>query len=326
MATVSLWLRSCALVSLVLPLCVAACAMRPATDPAAQALPAKQGAQAAGTQSPFAFKKRSEREASAAIAAAKSTPAKPSDVNPLFSGNSEQPGWSILVMTFQGEGAQTAARQAVAQFEVQTGLSGARAEPSQSTPGAWALLQGAYASATDPKAKSDLAVVRQIAPGAILVPPANTASGGTLPDYDLSTLIQRLGRGRGALWTLQVAYYGHPDRATPTDKELAQFRDAAEKAVIELRAQGEEAFYYHSPRGSSVTVGVFDDSDQVTAVKDPVTGKMKQLPRPRESMRLLEARRMHPLNLVNGAPILVKNKGANESREQESFLVRVPGS
>ncbi len=230
-------------------------------------------------------------------------------------------------MTFQGQGARETAQQSVAQFAAQTGLSGARVEPSATQAGGWALLQGSYEGSEDAAAKADLAIVRQLAPGAILVPPAQTVSVGSLPDFDLSTLAGKLlpTMGKGAKWTLQVGYYGHTDQHTPTDKELAEFRSAAEKAVLELRRGGEESFYYHSPRGSTVTVGVFDDKDQVTAVPDQ-TGKLVQLSAPRESARLMAARGAHPKNLVNGAAIRVKNKGSDAWAEQESFLVRVPGS
>ncbi|MFO0832390.1 MAG: hypothetical protein U0637_11205 [Phycisphaerales bacterium] len=294
--------------------------------PANQTDPKKTAA-----RSPFTFKKRAEREAAAAAAeaarASASSAPRAGAPNGVFDNHKNDNGWSILVMTFQGAGAREAAAQAVAQFAAQTGLPNARSEPSTSIAGAWALLQGAYPGPDDPRAKSDLAVVRQIAPGAILVPPATTASTGTIPDFDLSTLKQRLtSRNKGPAWSLQVGYYGHPDRHDPTDSELAQFRAAAEKAVLELRSGGEEAFYYHSPRGSTVTVGVFGDNDQKSTMTDPVTGKVIQLQTTQESPQLMEARARHPLNLVNGAPVLVKNKGATTSVEQPSFLVRVPGT
>lgn len=278
------------------------------------------------SKSPFVFKKRADREASEALAQQAEKIAKTTS-NPVFEKGKKDEGWSILVMTFQGAGAREAAQEAVGQFAAQTGLHGARVEPSTTTAGGWALLQGSYEGGEDNQAKSDLAVVRQVAPGAILVPPAVSANVGSLPDFDLSTLAAKLvpTMGKGAKWTLQVGYYGHADRHTPTEKELAEFRAAAEKAVLELRRGGEEAFYFHSPRGSTVTVGVFDDKDQVNAVPD-ASGKMVQLSAPRESARLVAARAAHPLNLVNGAPILVKGKGAETSVEQESFLVRVPGS
>ncbi len=277
-------------------------------------------------QSPFQFKKRSQRGSGPVATPGGAQP----DTAPRASR--AQGGWSILVMTFTGEGAEQAARTALAQFQSQTGLSQGSIEPrggggggsAGGTESSWVLRQGDYPSAEDPRAQSDLAVVRQLVPAAILVPPAVVADAGSLPEFDLSTLHQR--EGAAAKWTLQVAYYGHPDRSTPTEKELPQFRAAAEKAVLEFRRQGEESFYYHGPRGSTVTIGVFSDADQVNTYKDPITGKVTQLPTTRESMRLVETRRAHPLNLVNGAPFLVKQKGESQAHEQESFLVRVPGS
>jgi hypothetical protein len=95
-------------------------------------------------------------------------------------------------------------------------------------------------------------------------------------------------------------------------EELAEFRKRAEEAVVSLRREGEEAFYYHGPRGSMVTVGVFGPKD--LDVTKPG----------RESFALREARRKFPFNLVNGAQLLVKTKTQQSQSAQPSFVLQIP--
>jgi hypothetical protein len=229
-------------------------------------------------------------------------------------------GWSIVLLTFPEQGGERAASEALTRLQSQPNFSdGYIARRS----GAWVLAYGSYTGPGDPAAQSDLARLKEIASGAMLVPGERAVAEGSNPEWDLSTLRSRA--GKGAVRTLQVAIYRHADKLrTPTAQELSQFRAAAEKAVGELRAAGEDAYYYHGPYGSTVTVGVFGEQDVVTSVRDPVNGQVTQLPRARESMAIMDARSRHPLNLLNGAPILEKMPGTGEQREQASFLVRIP--
>jgi hypothetical protein len=109
------------------------------------------------------------------------------------------------------------------------------------------------------------------------------------------------------------------DGRDATAQELAKFRDAAERAVVALRAQGQEAYYYHGPRSSTVTVGLFADEDYMISVRDEL-GQMQKLPRPRLSARVRDAMDANPYNLVNGQGV----KDGKRDRPQASFLIRVP--
>lgn len=144
---------------------------------------------------------------------------------------------------------------------------------------------------------------------------------GMLLQYDLSTAKQRV--GSHAIYTLQVARYGHIDNQRPTNEELASFRNAAEEAVLQLRTAGDEAYFYHGPAGSTVTIGLFEDADYVTTTKGP-DGNTQQLPRPYESARLMAARTKFPHNLVNGQTLEVRTKGSKDPITQPSFVVGVP--
>jgi hypothetical protein len=104
--------------------------------------------------------------------------------------------------------------------------------------------------------------------------------------------------------TLQIAVY---DDAFGPD-----FRNAAERAATELRKQGNEAYFYHGPNRSLVTVGLFDRAD-----RDSVNGVEGY----GERARLLQQK--FPYNLVNGLTIKERRNG-KELGEQPSFLVEVP--
>ncbi len=122
--------------------------------------------------------------------------------------------------------------------------------------------------------------------------------------------------GADAVYTLQIGVYAREDKQRPTAEDLAAFRKAAEDAVARLRREGEQAFYYHGPNGSMVTVGIFNDSDLDTSVTPPI-----------ESARLKAARAKHPNNLLNGRGVreMVRNgSGEMVPRLQESRLVLIP--
>jgi hypothetical protein len=179
------------------------------------------------------------------------------------------------------------------------------------------VAYGRYPGPNDKQAQEDLKRIQSLtidgsAPfaGALLSPPPYDSHPGSIPEYDLSTLKQR--RGKDALYTLQVAAYTRMDGKPPSQQDLADFRTAAEKAAVELRREGEEAFYHHGPRMSVVTVGVFGDKDL-----DPVhPGK--------ESMTVTTVRKRHPLNLVNGEGVKVKLRGQPEAKLQPSFIIAIP--
>jgi hypothetical protein len=262
--------------------------------------------------SPFVFRKRGQAPQTGA-------PVSEADDTGSEHAGPQRTAWTIAIATFRGEQAQRLAQQAQMQLSSQGGLNDVRIEQRAQ---AWLLTSGEYESPSEPRAQADLSRVQQIVPSAMLVPPDVIADRGSMPEWDLSRV---RARQPDAKWTLQVGIYGHADPSkSPTDKEREEFQAAAEQAVQELRSQGDEAYYWHGPRRSTVTVGVFTERDQITAIKDPQTMELIQLPRPRESLDLVEARRRFPVNMLNGAPVMERPKGATEMREQASFLVGVP--
>ncbi|MFT5422882.1 MAG: hypothetical protein ACI89L_000651 [Phycisphaerales bacterium] len=187
------------------------------------------------------------------------------------------------------------------------------------------LILGQYTDARTPQARADLQRVHNYTvtigertahpyAQAFIAPPTAQSLQGTNPGYDLRNVRERF--GNKALYTLQIAIYGRSDRAAPSTENLASFRRAAEQAVITLRREGGQAFYYHGPSRSTVTLGVFYEKDH-----DPTT-----LP-PLESEGLKAARAQHPLNLLNGQGITEVSRderGNKVRRPQKSFLVGIP--
>lgn len=184
------------------------------------------------------------------------------------------------------------------------------------------VAMGSFDNPTSPEAKRTLEGVQQTQVNgtrpyayAFLAPPPGTASEGSNPAYELRNA--KATYGRDALYTLQVGIYGHADGRAPTPEELKLFRESAEQAVRELRAEGELAFYHHGPMRSTVTVGVFGPEDHDASVRPPL-----------ESARLEQTRERHPYNLLNGQGIREGVRGADGKMHesmQKSFLVAIPG-
>lgn len=148
---------------------------------------------------------------------------------------------------------------------------------------------------------------------AIVRPPSGDALMGSNPAFDLRTVKKRY--GKQAVYTLQVGVYGRNDYQTPSQEELAAYRQAAEKAVRDLRNQGETAFYYHSPARSMVTVGVFGEKDFDSTVYPAY-----------QSPRLKAVRDKFPNNLLNGQGIQEtrRTESGIDKRMQSSQLVAIP--
>jgi hypothetical protein len=179
------------------------------------------------------------------------------------------------------------------------------------------VAYGRYPGPEDKQAQADLRRIQSLTidgstpfAGALLTPPPYDSRPGSIPEYDLSTLHQR--RGKDALYTLQVAAYTRMDNKPPSAQDLAEFRAAAEKACVQFRREGEEAFYHHGTRMSVVTVGVFGDKDLDSAHPG------------HESMAVTMARKRHPLNLVNGEGVKVKLRGQAEAKLQSSVIITIP--
>ncbi len=238
----------------------------------------------------------------------------PDEGQELFGGTGasarEAGAWTIALAAFRGEQAAEAARFALTRVSGEGGLRDARLEQRGE---AILLTLGRFDGPDDPRAKAELERVRQaelrgikpFAP-ALRTPPQPTP--GTNPEYDLLNIASVY--GPGYVYTLQIGSYGRSDGRPANDAERAEARKAAERAVATLRSEGEQAFYFHGPNYSSVTVGLFK-ADEV----DPQTGL--------HSPALQDLQAKFPYNLLNGAQRTVKLRG-EEAQAQRSVLVGIP--
>lgn len=227
--------------------------------------------------------------------------------------------WSIVLVVFRGEDQAQLARLALAKVRSEGRLPDAYIEKRGDST---AVAYGQFESANSPEAVNELKRVQEMVVGtqqpyqfALLSPPVNKPMEGSIPEYNLVTAKSLM--GADALYTLQVGVYGRQDLDRPTESDLAESRKAAEQAVIRLRQEGEQAFYYHGPRMSMVTIGIFDEHDfdpQVPSYKSP---------------RLTDIRKRHPYNLYNGTGITENKPGRRqgltvEQKLQTSTLVKIP--
>lgn len=219
--------------------------------------------------------------------------------------------WTIVLAAFRGEEALQAAQFAQARVASEAGLTTTRLEErGQSI----LLTIGRFDGPQDPAAAAELRRVRNVEmrgvkpfEQALLTPPEPTT--GTNPQYDLRNVAQNF--GPGFEYTLQIGSYGRDDGRAPTDADRTDARSAAEQAVAVLRSEGEQAFYFHGPNFSSVTVGLFR-ADEV----DPQTGL--------RSPAFYDLQAKFPLNLFNGAQRMVRLEGSQRAQPQRSVLVRIP--
>ncbi len=231
--------------------------------------------------------------------------------------------WSIVIVAFVGEGQAESAQLGLHKVQTEAGLAAAYVEKRDK---ATVIAYGQYGSPDQADAQADLERIRTMRvdgatpfAGALLTPPSLEHLGGSLPELDLRNARKLFGKDK-ALYTLQVAIYGRPDRAPASESEVAEFRKAAEDAAVLLRRDGELAFYYHAPERSMVTVGVYGQEDY-----DPLNRPGYQ------SYPLVQTRERHPLNLLNGQGIRERIPGARGDSEkayrlQPSMLVGVPES
>jgi hypothetical protein len=221
-------------------------------------------------------------------------------------------GWGIAVFTFRGDERAVESRKVLEYVRGKGQLPDARMEERGPSV---VIIVGSFTDPQSADAQGELDRVRKLKvdnnmpyTAAFLAPPSSAAGEGKRPEINLLRVPEQT---PGTLYSLQVAAYGREDIERPTEDDLKDARRSAEQAALQLRSEGEQAFYYHGPRMSMVTIGAFDLTDY-----DP---QMPQF----ESDRLKQVRKRHPMNLYNGKAIKEKRPGKPE-RMQPSQLVSIP--
>lgn len=222
--------------------------------------------------------------------------------------------WTVSLAAFRGEQAEATSAAALARIRAVPALKDAVAIRRGE---AVIITVGSFPDPAGPEAQQRLREVRELvvegqrAFGQAVLSPPEGGQVGSRPEFNL--LRARDQFGKGVHVTLQVGIYGRDDLDRPSEKDLAEARQQAEAAAVQLRREGELAFYYHGPRRSTVTVGVFSEEDLGDA--------QKGVPR---SPELDKLKRKFPYNLYNGAGIRERVPGLTEPRLQESQTVRIP--
>lgn len=218
--------------------------------------------------------------------------------------------WTIVMATF---GVAEHRRSAEDYREALIGATGMTGFEITSRSDRSIIHYGQYLEPSTARIRADLEVIHAIqfegrTPFARAFPTVVIPSEiGQYPQFNLVQLWQDY-PGADVLYSLQIGFYSFDDA-----KSQAEARETAETAVAHLRTEGDAAFYYHGPRMSMVTVGVFFEHDV-----DVVTGLSR-------AVRQLQTR--YPRNLDNGHEIIETKRlrnGKTERRVQPSFLINVP--
>jgi len=230
-------------------------------------------------------------------------------VVPKGDPNAQERDWIIVLAAFRGEAHAQAAAEALPKLQKVDGLGDAFVSRRGE---ATFIGLGRFSEPGDEKAQALIAEVRsteveQTRPfaQAFMAPPL-TSDAGSRPEFNLANARKQF--GKTARMTLQVGVYGRDDLAKISEKDLAEVRKTAEEAVLQLRREGQLAFYFHSPRRSMVTIGVFAEEDI----------------KPADSPEIKKLRKLFPNNLYNGQGIREKVAGVGDLGLQKSFLVQVP--
>jgi hypothetical protein len=217
-------------------------------------------------------------------------------------------GWAVLLQTFEGSARLRQAEQLVARLRKESLPQEIWVEDVKRTA---RVYLGRFTDPGDPYAVLSLEQARAITlddlrpfAGAALAPIGDQVAAASNP-YDLKQF--------PGLFSLQIGFY---DGAFGSN-----FRQAAEQAVKTLRADGVEAYFYHGPNVSMITVGLFTEDDTTAVATPGPEGRM--IYHTQYSQRVKDVQKQFPYNLGNGVTVVEKNAQGQRLGEQPSFLVRV---
>lgn len=213
--------------------------------------------------------------------------------------------WGIVITAMQGRNHNARADRLAERLARTTGMKPFRAvdEGSRSV-----VYFGTYDNPESSGAHNDLSKLRRLAAqgrvpsDALMLSPIGPSASGDNP-HDLRNVTHE-----DAVYTLQVAMF---DAEHGSD-----FRQAAEDLARQYRDEGHEAYFFHGPRQSLVTIGVFTHAAARVAQSGPNRGQSVYHRRIRR-----EYQSKFPHLRVNGekAPL-----PGNADAYTPTFLVRIP--
>lgn len=221
---------------------------------------------------------------------------------PDFHAQSQRGGWTIELARFSGTHRFASAQRLVQFLKDKTALADAWVHDTGSE---CIVMRGRFPAADAPGADALLHETRELAiddtkrfEKARLIPWGSAAADAAEQPADLAQFAGMQG------YTLQIAFF---DKAGGKS-----FREAAETYCRQLREKGEQAYFYHGPNRSMVTLGLFTDADWQGQ------GIQKHY-----GPRIRELQERFPHNLGNGATIVERVNGQLIG-DQPSVLVHLP--
>lgn len=228
-----------------------------------------------------------------------------------YAANSGDPtggqGWSIRLHAYRGSDRMKKAQRLVQRLQETSELKRLFVEDAR---GAATIFYGRFDDPQDVRAQTTLDDIRSI------------SLENRKPFAD-AQLVALMGHGRifadpfdlkqfAGYYSVQIGFY---DQNYP-----GNFRIAAEEAARTLRADGDEAYFYHGPIRSIVTVGLFSREQAFIVVDNPMApGSTIE----KWSPPVRELADKYPYNLGNGLT-LIQSVGGHSIGEQKSSLIRVP--
>lgn len=208
-------------------------------------------------------------------------------------------GWAIQITEIQGSDRHDRARELTQRLRTEAQLDNIWIEDISNVAH---VYHGRFASASDKGVRPALDKIQQI-----------ELDGEKV--FEQAQLVPLVGEGRviadpfdlrqfSGYYSLQIGFY---DEAAGSN-----FREYAEQAVRTLREEGHEAYYYHGPFRSIITIGVFTYDQAFVSAGNVDT----------YAPHIRELQKAFPFNLGNGSTINQKENG-KDIGEQKSSLIRV---
>lgn len=243
---------------------------------------------------------------------------------PRLDRGSESQGapWTIRCLELPGEQGRAVVRRLSESLQQTPGIRADEVFVREDDDGFSRLYYGTYYRRIDPKTgrrndpalmRDDLNLIRSLGADDTRRLFA-TAMPVRMPQPDVGDPAWDL-RNVDARYSLQVAVF------EPTE-EFYEYKQAAVDFCTYLRDKGYEAYFYHAPASSSVTVGAFGD-DAVRSRKVVRNGRVVYEAEYAPEVQRLQNEELLRHNLLNGAVYRVRNE-SGVSEPVPSRLVEVP--
>lgn len=217
-------------------------------------------------------------------------------------------GWSILLAEFRETDAKRRAQMLSLRLQQETPLEETWVYSTRDTA---SVYFGVFDNTNTPDAQTALRRVHDTTLDNVayfefadFVPIGGTAGSANHP----MNLKQYTG-----MYTLQVAVF---------DEKYPDGRFAgAEQYARQLREDGQDAYFYHGPHRSMVTIGLWGREQAFETKENPrLPGTFVDV----YASHVRELQKEYPHNLLNGYTLMQGVAGEEEKVEQPSRLVRIP--